>query len=171
MPDFDNLPARTKDGFFHVVVEAPRGACVKLKYERTLQAFVFHRALKLGLAYPYDWGFVPSTSAEDGDPLDAMVMFDAPTWPGVVIPCRPIGVVELSQRKSERNDRIIAVPKGDVRYEEIDDVAKSTRDELANFFVQASTKPVRIEGWGGAKEAQKLIDKAAIRYAKRGLEG
>jgi len=113
MPNLLKLPTWSDDDFVHVVVETPRGARAKLKFDPQLKTFVLSKSLLLGLTYPYDWGFVPSTRAEDGDPLDVMVIHDAATTPGLVLKCKVIGVLKtLQKEKGEktRNDRIFAVP-------------------------------------------------------------
>jgi inorganic pyrophosphatase len=123
------------------------------------------------IAYPFDWGFIPSTRASDGDPLDAMVLLEANTFPGVLIPCKAIGVVELEQdsvnhKRRQRNDRIIAAPARSRRAQEIDHIknlAKPLREELEQFFVSATffeSKNPRILGWKGPKTAAQLIEKA-----------
>ena len=86
-----------KNGEMRMVVETPRGSNIKLEYEPKLRAFTVSRALPLGLVYPYDWGFIPGTKGEDGDPIDALALHEGATYPGVVLPCRALGVVDLVQ--------------------------------------------------------------------------
>jgi inorganic pyrophosphatase len=171
MPDFTTLAPYDDDGNVRVVVEAPRGSRVKLKYERELGVFVFERALLLGVTYPYDWGFVPGTRAADGDPLDAIVVAEAPTWPGVVIPTRLVGMVRLVQRehgkrKTVRNDRIVAVPIDTQGKVETDALSRRLRRELEEFFVVASegtAKTVHVEGFAGPKAARRELEQARAR--------
>ena len=168
--DLRHLPARAADGAIHVVVESPRGATVKLKFDPELGVMTVARALPLGLAYPYDWGFVPGTCAADGDPVDALIAWDAASFPGTVVRCRAIGVVKLEQdRKSGggriRNDRLILLP---VKYErgapvhEVADLPERLRDEIAQFFLMTAVFGKRhpaVLGWGGAVEAEQLVDR------------
>jgi inorganic pyrophosphatase len=166
--DLHEIPAFGEGGTIHVVVESPRGSTVKLKYDRHLGALTLSRPLPAGLSYPHDWGFVPSTHASDGDPVDALVLSDVGTAPGVVIACRPIGVLEIEQNRRrgsgrERNDRIIAVPQGAARFDSLRDVfelSERTRDEIAEFFVHASAferKALTVLGWGGPDRAFALV--------------
>lgn len=168
MTDLAALPPRDAHGAVRVVVEAPRGSTVKLKYDTALRVMSVSRPLPLGLAYPYDWGFVPGTRAEDGDPLDALVYWDAQSYPGVVIPCRTVAVVRLEQDSKTsgrvRNDRIVAVPVKHSRGDLVtspDDLPARVREEIAQFFVSAiffEPKNPRLLGWGGPEEAGALVD-------------
>jgi inorganic pyrophosphatase len=171
MVDYLHLPCRDEHGRFNLVVETPKGSIVKIAFDPQCGAFVLKRALNLGVSYPYDWGFVPSTRADDGDPLDAMLLFDAPTWPGVIVPATAIGVVRLTQKtgggKRQRNDRVIFVPDGARRFENVKDLAKNVRTELEQFFVtitELTDKDVDIDGWEGPERAKEIIDEAAEQY-------
>jgi inorganic pyrophosphatase len=168
--DLESLPTWADEDAVHVVIEAPRGCGAKLKYEPKLGAFSFGRALPLGLTYPFDWGFVPSTKAEDGDPLDALVLTDVSSYPGVVIPCRLLGAVLLDQKengKRERNDRIVAVPLGSDRFhatEKPEDLSPRLKEEIEHFFLDTtffSQKAARILGWKGPKFATAKVRKSA----------
>ena len=92
----------------------PAGAEPNSAYDPKLETFILSKSLLTGLTYPHDWGFVPSTKADDGDPLDIMVIHDAGTFPGIVLTCRIIGILQIEQKskgKAERNDRLFAVPR------------------------------------------------------------
>ncbi len=168
MTDLAVIPPRDAHGAVRVVIESPRGATVKLKYDSALRAMGLSRPLPLGLAYPYDWGFIPGTRAQDGDPLDALIYWDVPSFPGVVVPCRAIAVIRLEQDSRTngrvRNDRIVSVPVKHSRGDDIrspDDLPARVKDEIAQFFLSAiffEPKNPRLLGWGGPDEADRLID-------------
>lgn len=163
--NLEGLPSFVSDDVFHVVVESPRGSAVKLKYNAELAAFSISRPLPLGLTYPFDWGFVPSTRAADGDPVDAAVFWDVSTFPGVVIPCRAYAVIQVEQNLAGgsrgRNDRIVAIPVDSRRQKDAANALPArVRDELALFLVTAAAlegKDPRILGWDGADAALDLI--------------
>jgi inorganic pyrophosphatase len=135
VPNFFNLPPFTEDGDVHVVVETPRGSRAKFAFDPKLETFALSKSPLTGLTYPHDWGFVPSTKADDGDPLDIMVIHDAATFPGLVVTCR---VEQKSKKKSERNDRLFAVPRrshSERALKDVADLSKPIREELEKFFV------------------------------------
>jgi inorganic pyrophosphatase len=172
----DRLPAFADGHVFHVVVESPRGSAVKLKYSSELGAMTISRPLAMGLVYPCDWGFVPSTEADDGDPVDAAVLWDVSTYPGVVIPCRALALIQVEQNGAGktgriRNDRILAVPIDARRERGLGDVAslpQRVRDELEHFLIAATVfegKDARILGWADPDAAIDLL-RASDRKAK-----
>jgi inorganic pyrophosphatase len=119
--------------------------------------------------YPGDYGFIPGTLAGDGDPLDVICMVQSPSFTGCLIEVRPVGILQMHDQKEE-DQKVLAVPKGDPRYEEIhtiDQVFPHVRREIEHFFqiykeLQGS-KPV-IDGWGGPKEARKAITESRANY-------
>ncbi len=167
MTNLMKLPTFNDDNEVHVVVETPRGSRAKLDYDPKLKTFTLSKSLLAGLTYPYDWGFVPRTEADDGDPLDVMILHDAATFPGLVLTCKIIGVLQVEQRsngkKSERNDRIFAVPRGSHAEKDFSDVRELTsamREELEKFFIatdELEDKQLKILGWKGPKVALKAI--------------
>src|SRR5215471_15389689 len=170
MVDLLKLPACNAKDDVHVVVETPRGSAAKLEFDPGLQVFTLSKALILGLTYPYDWGFVPSTKGEDGDPIDVLVLHDAAKAPGLVLKCKIIGVLEVLQsekgKKGIRNDRLIAVPRDSHREKsekDARDLSKQVRTEIEKFFVatdELEDKELKFLGWKGPKTGEKLVDGA-----------
>jgi inorganic pyrophosphatase len=169
MTNLAKLPTFDKDGNVHVVVETPRGARAKLTYDPELRVFTLSKSLMAGLTYPHDWGFIPSTVAEDGDPVDVLAIHDAATSPGLVMKCKVIGVLEIlehDKKKKQRNDRIMAVPINSHEEEGLRDVrqlSKAVRVELEKFFVataELQSKTLECLGWRGPKRALQLIKKS-----------
>jgi inorganic pyrophosphatase len=160
-------PLDAEDGTtIHVIIETPKGSRNKYAFDAERKVFQLKRVLPVGMAFPYDFGFIPSTRAEDGDPVDVLVLMDEPAFPGCLLKCRVIGVIEGEQGKKkqkERNDRIIAVEQAnhsfaDVRH--IRDLGRKFVRELEEFFVnyhELSGKKYRILNVKGPIKAQRRI--------------
>ena len=102
-----------------VIIETPKGSRNKFKYDPDLRMFKLSKVLPEGMVFPYDFGFVPSTKGEDGDPVDVLVLMDEPTFPGCLLECRLVGVLEAEQeeeKKKKQNPRLIAVAKQSLLY-------------------------------------------------------
>ena len=151
-----------------VIIETPKGSRNKYAFDPEKEIFKLKRVLPAGMAFPYDFGFIPSTKAEDGDPIDVLVLMDEPAVPGCLVPCRIIGVIEGEQRDKnkkdkERNDRIIAVAHQNHSWadiKKINDLGDRFCQELETFFVdyhKLSDEEYRVIGAKGPKTAYKLI--------------
>jgi len=162
------LDAWNEDGELNVVVESPRGSTLKFEYDQHLRVFTVARSLPVGLAYPFDWGFVPGTQADDGDPVDALVIHDAATFTGVLLPCKVLGMVVVQQRvgptsRLQINNRILATPVWHGRMGELEeptDLPRKLREEVEQFFIGATfhtDKHPEVQGWKGAAAATKFI--------------
>ena len=173
-PALEDLPPYDKDGALRAVVETPKGSTYKVKFEPKTGSFHYQHPLPIGLAYPYDWGFVPGTIAPDGDPIDVLVLHEAGTHPGVVVPSRLLGVVRISQKERgeprEENDRLIVAPLEHAAHRRLSDVAKHMRKEIEAFFVASarfSGKDVTLEGWSGRKKAERIVDRGRKAFRAR----
>jgi inorganic pyrophosphatase len=152
-----------------VVIETPKGSRNKFAFNEEERVFELKKVLPSGMVFPYDFGFLPSTKAEDGDPLDVLVLMDEPAFPGCVLACRVIGVIEgqdAEDGKRVRNDRIIAIERGAhawANVREIADLDGRFVRELEKFFVNYNTlsqKKFRVLDVKGSAKAMRLIKKS-----------
>lgn len=176
-------PARIKpfddnqENVVHVVIETPKGSRNKFKYEPDLGTFTLHKLLPEGMVFPYDFGFIPCTKADDGDPVDVLLLMDEPVFPGCVVPSRLIGVLEAEQKEDgqkERNDRLLAVSMATRKHidvKTIADVSDKVLEEIQQFFTnynQQSGKEYKPIGQKGPKQAMRLVEKSLLKSGKNG---
>jgi inorganic pyrophosphatase len=157
----------------NVIIEIPRGSRNKYELDKETGLFRFDRLLYSAVHYPADYGFVPRTLADDGDPLDVLVMVTEPTFPGCLIEVRPIGVFAMRDEKG-LDEKILAVPRHDPLYDEyreLEDVAPHYLREVEHFFgIYKELEGVRTElvGWQDQAKARTIVERACRRYAESG---
>jgi len=173
MADLTVLPHQldAKKGTCRAIIETPKGSRNKFDYDRISALFMLGGLLPEGMMFPFDFGFIPSTLGEDGDPLDILVLLDAPAHVGCLIEVRLIGIINAEQTdgsKTKTNDRLLGVAIHSYDHEDlksIKDVSKTLLDQLEAFFVSYNKqrgKKFRVTGTGGPKKA--------IAFVKAGIQ-
>ncbi len=176
LSDFSNLKAVEHDDpeIVRVIIETPKASRNKYALNPKERLFELKKVLPAGMTFPYDFGFLPGTLAEDGDPVDVLVLMDEPAFPGCLLKCRLVGIIEGEQgsgKKMVRNDRIVAVEEQNHSFADIkviDDLGKTFVGELEEFFVnyhRLSGEQFKVIDVRGPKEARKRI-KEGIRAAR-----
>jgi len=162
-------PIDKKDGTVQVIIETPKGSRNKFAFDPDQNIFALKKVLPAGMTFPYEFGFLPQTRAEDGDPIDVLLLMDEPAFPGCSVRGRLIGVIEGEQidgKKKIRNDRLLAVAEANHMYANIrglKDLPAQFLHELEDFFVnyhKLEGKEYRLLGCKGAPTALKLIKQA-----------
>jgi inorganic pyrophosphatase len=168
MSDLTTLPPRLdpKKGTCRAIIETPKGCRNKFDYDPESNLFMLGGLLPEGMMFPFDFGFIPSTLGDDGDPLDILVLMDAPAHVGCLIEVRLVGVISAEQSQDgdkETNDRLLGVAIHSYDHEEItriEDISKTLLSQLEEFFISYNKqrgKKFRITGTGGPKKAIQFL--------------
>lgn len=168
LPSGPNPPGR-----IYTIVEVPNGCSNKYEFDVETGAFKLDRVLYSALYYPGDYGIIPRTWSADEDPQDILVLTTKPTFPGCIMVVRPIGVLTTEDESGE-DSKILGVPLGDPRFQEvtdIKDVAKHLKAEIEDFFLSYKRlepkKWVKVKGWKDARTAEKMILLAIQLYKEK----
>jgi inorganic pyrophosphatase len=154
----------------NVIVEVPKDSANKYEYDPVSGMFRLDRVLYSPLHYPGDYGFVPSTLAEDNDPLDILVLMGQPSFPGCLMQARPLGFLEMTDEKGP-DQKVLAVPLHDPRYDgyhTLADVHPHRLREIEHFFAiykELENKSVTVDGWRDTPETLALIGATERRFA------
>lgn len=176
--DVSDISARAPDGLVHVIIDTPQGSRNKYKYDEELHCFKVSRVLPIGMCFPHDFGSIPCTAGADGDPLDALVLVETPSFVGCLMKVHLIGVIEAEQsekRRTLRNDRLIAVAETPVNkpvIKHLNAVHKVVLDELEQFFVNYNRmhgREFKRIGRRGPQAAERLL-KAGMRAYRQKRE-
>ncbi|MGE4274655.1 MAG: inorganic diphosphatase [Candidatus Methanomethylophilaceae archaeon] len=154
----------------YAVIEIPKGGRNKFEYSKEFGTYVLDRVLSSPMHYPGEYGFIPRTYYDDHDPLDIIVLIDEKTFPGCILEARPVGLLSMED-SGEKDDKILAVPDKDQRYEhvrDIHDVPEYTKREVRHFFATYKDlekgKNVTVKGWGDRAKALEAIEHSVSMY-------
>ncbi len=174
---YDELEAfDSASGHLNAVIETPQRHRTKFKYDARLGLFRINKILPAGAVFPFDFGFIPSTLAQDGDPVDVLVLLDEPAFTGCVVPARLIGVIEAEEKEDgrvERNDRLIAVAESSVDHDGIDSlesISPNLLKEIEHFFSsynEMEGKEFKPLGTFGPERARRLVEQGMKAYQKK----
>lgn len=167
----DLSPGPSVPEVIYAVIEIPKGSRNKYEYDKDMEAFALDRVLYSPFYYPAEYGIIPKTLYDDGDPMDIMVLMDQPTFPGCVIETRPIGIMRMIDGE-DHDDKILGVPINDPRcndINDINDVSSHLLDEIAHFFKEykyLEGKVTEVLGWESAEKAFEAIEHSIDLYKK-----
>ncbi|MCJ7428810.1 MAG: inorganic diphosphatase [Candidatus Nanohaloarchaeota archaeon QJJ-5] len=157
----------------NAVIEIPKGSRNKFEYSKDFGTYVLDRVLYSPQHYPGEYGFIPKTTYDDGDPMDIIVLMDEQTFPGCIIEARPVGLMRMVD-SGEKDDKILAVPTEDPRYDhmtDIDDVPEHIKKEVAQFFKTYKDleegKEVAVNGWDDKEDAKKAVNHSVELYKRK----
>lgn len=165
-----DIPYGDKDGL-NVIVEIPKLSRVKYELDKDTGLIKYDRVLYSPMHYPANYGFVPQTLWEDGDPLDVLVLGDEPLVPGCIVEARPIGVLDMIDG-GEGDAKVLAVPTSDPRWKstkDISDLEPHLLEEIKHFFTvykDLQMKKVEVGDWKGKGEAIKAVEQSIDLYQK-----
>lgn len=154
-----------------MIVEIPKNSRNKYEYDKELGVFRLDRFLYSPMHYPGDYGFIPGTLSEDGDPLDVLTVIEEPSFPGCLIDVRPVGLLNMIDR-NEPDQKILAVQQHNPLYDGIHSAKQlfpHLRREIEHFFTiykELEHKRTRILGWSGPQAAHKIITESRKRYLR-----
>ena len=152
-----------------MIVEIPKNSGNKYEYDGKLGVFRLDRALYSPMHYPGDYGFIPGTRADDGDPLDVLALVEEPSFPGCLIEVRPVGILNMVDNDLA-DQKIVAVPNRNPRYDEVhtmDQIFPHVRREIEHFFAiykELEGKKTKMLGWGRPMESREGIVKSRKSY-------
>ncbi|MEO7651892.1 MAG: inorganic diphosphatase [Bryobacteraceae bacterium] len=155
-----------------MIVEIPKNSSNKYEYDGKLGVFRLDRALYSPMHYPGDYGFIPGTLADDGDPLDVLVLVQEPSFTGCMIEVRPVGLLNMVDNK-EGDQKILAVPNRNPRYDQIhtmDQIFPHVRREIEHFFTiykELENRKTEMRGWGQPKDAREAILESRRRFVEK----